>query len=117
MSVAQAAAQGLASEPHFRSTAEERIDPQLFLAWMEARPRAIVPPAVTVAAGLRRVTGSRASYTVRPIVRDGTVTWLDPAGFAVGTRQTISGAGAARPSGHDYVIANDQFGVRVTRTF
>ncbi len=43
----------------FVPTAEERIDPQLFLAWMEARPRAIVPPAVptTVAAGLTRVTG------------------------------------------------------------
>ncbi|UIJ44763.1 DEAD/DEAH box helicase [Sphingomonas cannabina] len=100
-------------------TAEERIDPQLFLAWMEARPRGIVPPAVptTVAAGLTRVTGSRASYAVRPIIRDGTVTWIDPAGFEVGTGQAIPGAGAARPSGHDYVIANDQFGVRVTRTF
>lgn len=86
---------------------------------MKARPRAIVPPVepVKVAAGLRRVTGLRASYAVRPIVRDRTVTWLEPAGFEVGTGQPIPSAGAARASGHDYVIANDQFGVRVTRTF
>ncbi|KTQ84213.1 DNA helicase [Aureimonas ureilytica] len=100
-------------------TAEDRIDPQLFLAWMESRPRAVVPPAVptTVAARLASVTGSRASYAVRPIVRDGAVTWLDPAGFEVASGQSIPGAGAGRPAGHDYVIANDQFGVRVTQTF
>lgn len=100
-------------------TAEDRIDPQLFLAWMEARPRAVVPPAVptTVAAGLTGVTGSLASYAVRPIQRDGAVTWLDPAGFEVASGRSIPGAGSARPAGHDYVIANDQFGVRVTRTF
>lgn len=100
-------------------TAEELIDPQLFLAWVEARPRAIVPPAVptTAAAGLTRVTGSRPSYAVRPVLRDGIVLWLDPAGFEVASGQIIPGAGAARPARHDYVIANDQFGVRVTRTF
>jgi hypothetical protein len=97
---------------------EDLIDPQLFMDWNRSRPQPQPAAALswTVAAVLNDVEGTRNSYPVRPIPTDGGVIWIDPAGFKVALSDTIP-ASPQHPERHDFMVANELFGVRVTRTF
>ena len=96
---------------------EDRIDPQIFLAWSHARPSAPTPPVtVHVINATLQVAGSLERYAVRPTSRVGHVAWLDPAGFEVARSEEMPWA-AADPERHDYVVANDTFGIRVFRSY
>ena len=86
------------------ATSEDHIDPQLFLRWQSSLPRpenAIAAPA-PLAANLTGTTGARGRYTVMPVVQEGNVAWLDPAGFELATSAGNNlGLGASR---NDYEL-------------
>lgn len=100
-------------------TPEALIDPQQFLAWQRARV-AVDRPAVEAvrssAAELTGVDGRRASYDVRPIVGEGGIDWLDPAGYAVARSPLSVELVTQLPERHDFRV-DLTFGPRVTRTF
>lgn len=97
---------------------EDLIDPQRFIEWTSARPRATAPTTTSpiVPATLTDVGGSLTRYSVRPIRQGDGVAWIDPAGYRVARSDALP-PGADRPERHDFEVANDAFGVRVVRTF
>jgi|TARA_R100001129_G_scaffold107803_2_gene73803 hypothetical protein len=99
-------------------TDEDLIDPQLFIEWSHTRPSAqhSVPAAPVVQATFTEVTGSLARYSVRPILTEDGVLWIDPAGYRV-ARSGALPPGSERTERHDFEIVNDQFGVRAIKTF
>lgn len=84
---------------------EDRIDPQLFLRWQEALPRAEVAAgaAAQMRAALTGTTGARGSYAVIPVRRDDGTVWLDPAGFELAVTRPTARLGT-RPSRTDFEL-------------
>lgn len=100
-------------------TAEDLIDPQLFLEWQKSLPnqdQAATAPGVVVAS-FTELAGKRSRYAVRPMPGHDGVTWLDPAGFRVAQSASMPGGPDTNPSRGDYELINDAFGVRVVRTY
>jgi hypothetical protein len=99
-------------------TAENLIDAQLFLAWQRSLEagRAAVEVVRAGAAELTAVDGRRGSYDVRPIVRNGNVDWIDPAGFAVARSPHSLALLTTRPERHDFRVDVGQ-AVQVSRTY
>ncbi|MGE4592482.1 MULTISPECIES: DEAD/DEAH box helicase [Alcaligenes] len=64
-------------------TSEDLIDPQWFLRWQRSLPRAERTATTTpkVKVDLTGTNGARGRYAVIPIAREGSIAWLDPAGF------------------------------------
>ncbi|MGU3336936.1 DEAD/DEAH box helicase [Methylobacterium mesophilicum] len=134
--VAFALAQGLATtrkeaqalRPRFDSwlattsipvTPEALIDPQQYLAWQRAGDTvdySKVSALRSSVAELTGVDGRRASYDVRPIVGEGGIDWLDPAGYAVARSPLSIELLTQRPGRHDFSV-DQTFGTRVSRTF
>ncbi|QEW21730.1 ski2-like helicase [Marinibacterium anthonyi] len=98
---------------------EALIDPQHFLAWQRARvadDRPIVEAVSSSAAELTSVNGRRATYDVRPIIGNGGIDWLDPAGYAVARSPFSLELMTERPERHDFKV-ECTLGTRVIRTF
>lgn len=64
-------------------TSEDLIDPQLFLRWQRSLPKAerIATTTSKIKVDLTGTDGARSRYAVIPIAREGSIAWLDPAGF------------------------------------
>ncbi len=93
----------LDEEGHDRQ-AETLIDPQLFLAWQRSRvPQTVTADDIrTIAAQLTQVDGRRGAYDVRPIVRDRSVEWIDPAGYSVAQSLHSPALLTGRPERYDF---------------
>jgi hypothetical protein len=133
--VAFALSQGLAEtreeaaglRPEFRAwlesievaaSAENLIDPQLFLAWQRSRAEA-TRTAETILASVAELTGvdgRRREYDVRPIVRAEGIEWIDAAGFAVARSPAATALATDNPQRHDFSLSIEN-GTRVLRTF
>ncbi|WP_417260648.1 DEAD/DEAH box helicase [Celeribacter sp.] len=98
---------------------EDLIDPQLFLEWHRSLPKSarVATTFAAVKANLTGVEGKRNRYAVRPVFRQDSVIWLDPAGFQVATSASVPGGSEANASRRDYELVNDASGVRVVRTY
>jgi hypothetical protein len=98
--------------------AETLIDPQRFLEWQRSRvPQAVTADNVrTIAAQLTQVDGRRGSYDVRPIVRDGSVEWIDAAGYSVAQSLHSPALLTSRPERHDFRLTVGPV-TEVERTF
>jgi hypothetical protein len=64
-------------------SADDRIDPQLFLEWQRSLPVSTPDaednlPSIVLRTGS---TGQRGTYNVMPLQQDGYVSWIDPSGF------------------------------------
>jgi hypothetical protein len=98
--------------------AETLIDPQRFLAWQRSR---ILQPVAgdavrAVPAQLTQVDGRRGSYDVRPIVGNGSVEWIDAAGYSVGRSLHSPTLLTAAPERHDFRLTAGAV-TEVVRTF
>jgi hypothetical protein len=67
-------------------------------------------------AELTGVDGRRVRYDVRPIVGEGRIDWLDPAGYAVARSPLSIEFVTERPERHDFIV-DGSFGTKVIRTF
>jgi hypothetical protein len=100
-------------------TPESLIDPQEFLAWQRARDAADPPIAEAVNSSIAELTGvdgRMVKYDVRPIVGEGTIDWLDPAGYAVARSPLSIELVTGRPERHDFTVDCSN-GTRVIRNF
>jgi hypothetical protein len=100
-------------------TPEILIDPQQFLLWQSSRDDADLPvmqAARSSIAELTGVDGRRVRYDVRPIVGEGRIDWLDPAGYAVARSPLSIEFVTERPERHDFIV-DGSFGTKVIRTF
>ncbi|MBG0811936.1 DEAD/DEAH box helicase [Methylosinus sp. H3A] len=102
----------------FDRQAETLIDPQRFLAWQRSRiPQPVAADAGrATAAQLTHVDGRRGSYDVRPIVRNGSVEWIDAAGYSVGRSLHSAALLTAVPDRHDFRLTAGHV-TEVMRTF
>jgi hypothetical protein len=91
-------------------SAEDRIDPQRFLAWEDSlraaeQGRAAAPP---IRAALTGTTGARGRYNVIPVKRDEGMSWLDPAGFELAvTRDRVRLGRNRSRSDYQLTVAGD----------
>lgn len=95
---------------------EQLIDPQYFLAWKASRPITDTSKknALVESATLTGTDGHKERYDVLPIVRDGMVEWIDPAGYVLAETlvpKKTSGPVNTR-SDYDLVIQGDASIVR-----
>lgn len=62
---------------------DDWIDPQLFLKWKANLPKAEKRKIAELkfSAKLTETNGAKGTYNVLPMHNNGTVTWLDPAGY------------------------------------
>lgn len=95
----------LAQEGLSRS-AETLIDPQKFLAWQRSltEQRDAAEAVRGVAAQLTTVDGRHQSYDVCPVVRNGSVDWIDPAGYSVARSGYSASLLTTHPERHDYAL-------------
>lgn len=97
---------------------DDYIDPQRFLEWQETQARGATP-ASSIARFDARLTGTnglRGRYAVLPIVREGQVAWIDPAGFELAmTPATLQLSRKAR--GSDYLLETIGPSSSVVRSF
>jgi hypothetical protein len=102
----------------FDRQGETLVDPQRFLAWQRSRsPESVAVDAVrAITAQLTQVDGRHASYDVRPIVRNGTVDWIDAAGYSVARSVYSAALVTAAPERHDFRLSVGRV-TEVVRTF
>lgn len=97
-------------DKHTNAQADDRIDPQNFLAWQ--RSLADQPPAPdlarSISADLNGTDGRHQRYSVLPLLRGDTVLWIDPSGFELATSQVNTVA--ARQMSH-----RDDFDLKLHR--
>lgn len=100
------------------ATAEDRIDPQLFLRWQQSLPRASSEAslALPMTAALTGTDGSRGRYSVIPVARSRHLSWLDPAGFELATTRPARRI-FLRQIRSDYELAGQSGSATVTRRF
>ncbi len=98
---------------------EDLIDPQLFLRWRASLPHtdAAAQASRTFSASLSGTDGRHDRYSVTPIVRDGSIRWLDPAGFELAFSTDRVEAIPAKAASDDYVLEASASNTRVIRTF
>lgn len=102
----------------FDRQAETLIDPQRFMAWQRSRVlQPVVDDAVRAsAAQLTQVDGHLRSYDVRPIVRNGSVEWIDAAGYSLAQSLRSPALLTATPERHDFRLTTGLV-TEVVRTF
>ncbi|WP_346897557.1 DEAD/DEAH box helicase [uncultured Roseibium sp.] len=98
--------------------AETLIDPQRYLAWQRSiQVRRDADEIVSESgAELTGVDGRRLSYDVRPVPRNGSIDWIDAAGFSVARSPYSADLLTGRPDRHDFTIQS-QPEVIVKRTY
>lgn len=101
------------------SEAEDSIDPKLFLAWERSLPQRERAEARgnSVAAELTGTTGERGLYRVVPIVSNGTVKWIDPAGYVLARSERDDFPFREGFHRQDFELHTDVGRPFVTRTF
>jgi hypothetical protein len=99
-------------------SAEDNIDPQLFLRWEQSLPRtakeALV--ALPMTAALTGTDGSRGRYAVIPVARGEHLSWLDPAGFELATTRPARRI-TGRQIRSDYELSGTAEAANVVRRF
>ncbi|MND90701.1 hypothetical protein D3C80_827930 [compost metagenome] len=97
---------------------EMLIDPRRFLSWQRSLEdySEIVEDVQRIPAQLTEVNGRKNSYDVRPIVSDGSVKWIDAAGYAVAQSQLVPSLLTGQPEKHDYSVTVTP-DVEVQRTY
>ena len=100
------------------ATAEDSIDPQLFLRWQQSLPHAERDAASPspMAAVLTGTDGSRGRYSVIPIARSQHLSWLDPAGFELATTHPARRV-SLRQIRSDYELTGSTVSATVVRRF
>jgi hypothetical protein len=98
---------------------EDWIDPQRFLQWMRSRetpPQEGSPTPRRVDAKLSGASGTLERYSVLPVQRQGSVHWIDPAGFelAQSDPSVLATASAYRD---DFQLSRSRGSWSVRRTF
>ena len=98
-------------------TADDAIDPQLFLEWQRSlhhAPAVAVDQNATQAAQLTGTTGAKAPYDVVPSQTEDGIFWLDAAGFALARSPAPPPWLSANPLSDDYQLdrVGDAFSIR-----
>ena len=100
-------------------SADDRIDPQLFLAWRRSQQE-ISKPKVrqsSMIATLHGTDGVRNRYSVIPIVSDNVIHWIDSAGFALAQSDAEDSPFRGLIHRDDFQLRTDQNSPTVKRLF
>ncbi|EOD4081629.1 DEAD/DEAH box helicase [Yersinia enterocolitica] len=97
---------------------EMLIDPRRFLSWQRSLEdySDIVEDVQRIPAQLTAVDGRKIKYDVRPIISNGSVKWIDAAGYAVAQSQLVPSLLTEQPEKHDYSVTVTP-SVEVQRTY
>ncbi len=100
-------------------SAEDYIDPQIFLEWKRSRTEATELGVRwrTLDATLDGTDGRRGQYPVIPVVSNGIVHWLDSAGFVLAHSDAENSPFRGALYRDDYQLHADRFQPVVRRTF
>lgn len=98
---------------------EDLIDPQLFLAWERSLPQheAAAGRAHRVDAELTGTTGERGTYRVMPVLGNGTINWLDAAGYLLARSQREASPFDRLLARHDFELHANNAQPYVERRF
>jgi hypothetical protein len=100
-------------------SAEDRIDPRLFLEWTRSRIEGTERRILrrTVIATLDGTDGSRGRYPVIPVVANGVIHWMDSAGFKLAHSETDGSPFQGLIHRDDFQLRTDKKQPTVRRTF
>jgi len=97
---------------------EMLIDPRCFLSWQRSLEdySDVAEDMQRIPAQLTAVDGRKISYDVRPIISDGSIKWIDAAGYAVAQSEFVPELLTEQPEKHDYSVTVTSH-VEVERTY